>query len=580
MRKVFLDNLPRLKRNKGEKINWRKSIGYTVDFEYDNIKGTIFIVDYHKYIENDKNSWKLKVRYLDGEYLINAYNFSSANLSIILGLMREDNSYIYNISEIINAHTSQIIILNQIRIKVNRKINKRQDNETHKGYEYRCLKCGNIDTMSEQQIKGGGGCNVCSGDKILIGYNDLWTTHPKIAKLLEDPNDGYAHTYGTHKKLNFICPDCKTINKNKILLNYIRRGFSCSYCSDGHSYPNKFSYALLEQLNDIYKFNYLKHEYSPEWIKPKRFDNYFEYENYKYILEMDGAFHKKDNNMSGQTINESKAIDDFKDMKAKEHNIEVIRIDCENPSLEFIKNNILNSKLNHMFDLSLINWFKIEEFALSNLVKIVSNYWSNDIKSTKEIANIIKLDRSTIRRYLKQGAELDWCDYDPIKEKQKVYDINSEKMCKQVICLTTGEIFNSIKEASKKYNFKYGSNISACCNGRHKSAGEHPITGVKMVWMFYDNYILKNNKEIEDILNNVLSNKKNKKVICITTNEIFNSISEASVKYDMRRDGSHISECCKGKIKSAGKLRDGTKLVWKYYDEYIVSNNYKGDELK
>ena len=39
---------------------------------------------------------------------------------------------------------------------------------------------------------------------------------------------------------------------------------------------------------------------------------------------------------------------------------------------------------------------------------------------------------------------------------------------KRVICVETGEVFDSIKEVSLKYGC-HGSNISACCKGRLKS---------------------------------------------------------------------------------------------------------------
>lgn len=56
-------------------------------------------------------------------------------------------------------------------------------------------------------------------------------------------------------------------------------------------------------------------------------------------------------------------------------------------------------------------------------------------------------------------------------------------------------------------------------------------------------------------------------VFCITTKENFDCIRDASEKYDV--DASNLVSCCKGKYKSAGKLKDGTKLVWMYYDEYL-----------
>ena len=58
-----------------------------------------------------------------------------------------------------------------------------------------------------------------------------------------------------------------------------------------------------------------------------------------------------------------------------------------------------------------------------------------------------------------------------------------------------------------------------------------------------------------------------KKVKCITTGEIFDSISEASKKYKCKP--SHIIQNCKGEIKSCSKLSDGTKLIWEYYKEDI-----------
>ena len=60
-------------------------------------------------------------------------------------------------------------------------------------------------------------------------------------------------------------------------------------------------------------------------------------------------------------------------------------------------------------------------------------------------------------------------------------------------------------------------------------------------------------------------NPYSRKVICITTGEIFDSIQEASDKYGIWHQ--NISKCCRGKLKSSGKLKDGTKLVWAYYQE-------------
>ena len=65
--------------------------------------------------------------------------------------------------------------------------------------------------------------------------------------------------------------------------------------------------------------------------------------------------------------------------------------------------------------------------------------------------------------------------------------------------------------------------------------------------------------------------KLSKKVICVTTGEIFDCIKDASDYYNVAH--SNISKCCKGKLKSVGKL-NGTPLQWKYLKDY--NNDCKG----
>ena len=64
--------------------------------------------------------------------------------------------------------------------------------------------------------------------------------------------------------------------------------------------------------------------------------------------------------------------------------------------------------------------------------------------------------------------------------------------------------------------------------------------------------------------------KLSKKVICITTGKIFNSMKEAGSYYKC----GDISLCCERIRKSVGKLSDGTKLQWKYVKDY--DNDFKG----
>lgn len=60
---------------------------------------------------------------------------------------------------------------------------------------------------------------------------------------------------------------------------------SCE-CNDNISMPNKIAYYSIKDIKNITNY---QREYSPKWLKPYRYDNYFEYNHKQYVIEMDGA---------------------------------------------------------------------------------------------------------------------------------------------------------------------------------------------------------------------------------------------------------------------------------------------------
>jgi len=469
LKKVFLEDLPKklgigANANK-ECIDWNKSIGNHVKFIYDDIEDKVEIINY------DVKKQKLDVKYNNIIYPITITGFKNCQLGEVLGThMRK---YRYNVGDIIQTFSGEIQILEQT---------KASDNQ--KKYKYKCLIDGNIDQIYEFNLTQGNGCNVCTNKKILKGYNDLWTTHLKTAKLLKHSEFGYELSYGSTKSEIFICPDCGCEKSYKVYV-VVSFGFSCPKCGDGFSYPNKFGFNLLEQLG----IDFIP-EYSPDWIKPKKYDDYFKHKDKEYILEMDGGIgHGNSNTLSKLTIKESKEIDDYKDLKAKEKEIEVIRIDCKESNLEYIKSNILSSKLNDIFDLSNIDWLRCHEYACNNLVKVVCDLWNSGINSTWEISEQIKIHKATVWRYLKLGVELGWCDYDPEEVMKKVYEDNDkrnkENLSIPIIQLTRKndlvKKWDNARSAYRELKIEY-KNISAVCRGLRETAG-----GFK--WQYYDEYI-------------------------------------------------------------------------------------------
>lgn len=138
---------------------------------------------------------------------------------------------------------------------------------------------------------------------------------------------------------------------------------------------------------------------------------------------------------------------------------------------------------------------------------------------------------------------------------------------RKVICLNTQEIFDTITEASRKYGITK-SGIVQCCNPNCKTsfAGKD-ANGEQLRWMYHDAYIAQINGE-----NFVYSSKMSpktvryKRVQCVETGEIFNSIKEAAEKYNIH-SGSISNSCLTGN--NAGKHPDtGASLTWEYVDSF------------
>lgn len=361
-----------------------------------------------------------------------------------------------------------------------------------KGYWFKCLD----NPEHESELKNISSFTVGEVNHLVdcLQCKSIFITHSELICFLVNQEDAYKYSHGCGKRIPMRCPDCG-YEKELVLRTLVRQGFGCPKCGDGVSYPNKFCFNFLEDIKNLNKIKDFETEKTFDWLKyefknkiHKAFlDFYFEFNDNKYVIEMDGYFHTKDNSMSGQTKEESLYIDNEKDRLCRENDIKILRIDSLKSEWQYIKNNIMNSELPSLlnFKETDINWMKCHEFACNSFVKVVCDLWNNGIKSTKEIAGKIKLHSATISRYLKKGTELGWCDYDPKKSNKKYFK------SKKVICLTTNEVFDSILEAKLKYGI-YGSGISYCCKNKKESEGKLQ-DGTKLQWMYYNEYLENNN---------------------------------------------------------------------------------------
>ena len=411
-------NLPKKNWNGKIVVDWINTKGYDLHIIYKCKNYILNILD--SYRENGETFLILKYNKKVQKFSLSAV--LCCNFGELLGLSKTNGNHKYEFKYNIGDVIDNLIITDTKRINDGRY------------YKYKCKKCGfdcgeyyNLKSekyekehwILEHNLLKGKRCICCANKIVVKGINDIATTNPEFIKYFENIEDAYKHTYASGKKILCKCPNCG-YEKESDAHSLSGKGFSCPRCGDGISYPNKFMFNLLEQLNINFKS-----EYCPQWVNKSKYDFYLPDNN--IIIEMDGAFHYKDNNMNGQTKEHSKQIDYYKDKIAKEHGIKVIRIDCnytfEN-KFEYVKNNIINSKLNDLFDLNNIDWNKINYNSTVNtlMIKICKLKHDNPNLTSSQISELLKpqnsCSKSTIIKWLRLGKELGLCAYDTDEESR------------------------------------------------------------------------------------------------------------------------------------------------------------------
>ena len=348
-----------------------------------------------------------------------------------------------------------------------------------KGYWFKCL--DHPEHKPEQKninsLTGGSqssiDCHQC---------NSIAIVRPDLVQFLVNNEDAYLNSIGMTVKIPMKCPNCgyeKEMSPNHLVhLN----GVSCPRCSDGVSYPEKFIFNALEQLGIMFNVQLGRNTF--EWCGNLKYDFYIPKLN--CIIETHGLQHYRDSTGGWKRTSLSKiqSNDIHKELLAKKNGItHYIVLDCRESKMQWIKNGIMKSNLRKLLKIeeSSVDWEKCNGEAFSSIVKKVCDLWSGGIKSVSSIVRATKLGTCTVGRYLKKGAVIGWCDYDPKLEIKNNYKTRS----KRVICLTTNQAFNSQTEAGRVYNVDPNT-IGRCCSGKrfYKTAGKHPITGECLTWKY------------------------------------------------------------------------------------------------
>lgn len=316
------------------------------------------------------------------------------------------------------------------------------------------------DALPSHLLKGHG-CPLCAGHSVVAGYNDIATSRPDLVKYFKIPDDASKFTAYSNKYADLICPYCG-YEKNMLIGHLSKTGFACPICGDGISYPNKFCRQVLKQL----PINNLRCEYNPDWAESYLYDNYFEYNDVKYIVEADGIQHFQDASGCWPSFEYVKQTDDIKAQLAINNGCVLIRIDCRKSEMRYIKNSLLNSLLSEIFDLSCVDWVSCEESARSSLVYEVCEFYNaTSNKQIGYIASHFGLSSPTIRKYLKIGTNIKICNYKPKSHQIGViaYHNNDNNFF----------VFNNVsacaRELSKIYDIKIeNKGIFRVCRGEQE----------------------------------------------------------------------------------------------------------------
>ena len=109
-----------------------------------------------------------------------------------------------------------------------------------------------------------------------------------------------------------------------------------------------------------------------------------------------------------------------------------------------------------------------------------------NLKNCTSIAQCCKGQKHTAGKHPVTGEALQWAYLSDYENNAKEFKQGRPgKRVRNVICVTTGEVFTSIKEAQEHYKIR---GIGKCCRGKQKFCGLHPLTGEPLVWMYLEEY--------------------------------------------------------------------------------------------
>lgn len=202
-------------------------------------------------------------------------------------------------------------------------------------------------------------CGYCNGTSKSHWKDSLGYLYDDIAKMIAIPEnnltfeDTFEITPKSGRKFYIKCLRCGKVCSDKKDLHHIQNyGFSCNYCSDGISIPEKFMSNILKQLDINFQTQLNKSIF--KWCGEYKYDFYIPVFN--MIIETHGRQHYEDCRYNDYDVEKQKKIDEDKRTIALKNNIQnYIVVNCQYSTLTWLKENI-EKELSSSFNLSNMDW--------------------------------------------------------------------------------------------------------------------------------------------------------------------------------------------------------------------------------
>lgn len=342
-----------------------------------------------------------------------------------------------------------------------------------KWYKTVCSRCGWEENWVKEYLLTDGTlpCACCHGRVVVLGINDIPTTDEWMVQYFkEGREEAKQYTKASTSKIVMVCPHChreKCLSPHSISKN---NGMGC-ICGDGYSFPEKVVANILKQLGVE-----VATQYTPKWSGGKRYDFYIPSLN--MIIETHGIQHYQQS-QRGRTLEDEQDNDKAKRHLALSNGVEhYIELDCSRSNHDWLKDTVLKSELTRFFNIEIINWSSIFKQSHNNIVKEVCEVLrGNPCISIKELSKLFCLTEETISKYLKQGNELGWCDYNSQNHRRRLHLLHRDDNAKEIEVYKNGEKLGfhpsamQLEEVSEElYGEKFKRNgVQSVCRGERKT---------------------------------------------------------------------------------------------------------------